>query len=243
MLNLKRFSVALCALFMATAGADIRLIQTGSLSWECVEVVDGNDVHISWHNAQHKAVQCAVNAHLANTDREFQAKSTERIRFEITNSASAQGLIGNSDNSSPFTNSAPLWPSTPAPVCEAGVASTYDLNQHTSDPDGDALTYTLNAGSTTLPTGVSIVGTDISCGVGTSAGTTTGVIIDADDGTASSVASSAFSIDITASGEPSADFTICDSGRDICRAPAGALQISCGGRDGGGADYVSSAYR
>jgi len=214
MLNLKRFSSALLLLFIASAGADIRFIQTGSLGWECVEVVNGSDIHVSWHNAQHKAVECAVNEQLENPNKEYQAKSTERIRLEIIRDANGQGLLGNGDDPTPSANSAPFWTSTPDPTCEAGVASTYDLDQHTSDPDGDSLTYALNGGSTTLPTGVTLSGSDIVCGVGTSIGSTSGVIIDVDDGTAAAVASSAFTIDVTDSGEEAADFTICDSGCD-----------------------------
>lgn len=132
------------------------------------------------------------------------------LLFLLPLTAYAQLLAGD-DSARP--NSAPIWGAVPTLVCEEGdTAGALSLPLYVSDPDGDTLTFSLNAGSTALPTGVTLVGTVLDCGLTTVAGMTTGVIIDADDGTAPLVPSPSITIDITASGEPSPDITVCASG-------------------------------
>ncbi len=91
-------------------------------------------------------------------------------------------------------NNPPEWTSTPAPVFPPGVGGTYSLSQNAFDPESDPITYTLNGGSAALPTGVTISGTDLVGSDQVGEGTTTGIIIDADDGVNSLVASPSFNI-------------------------------------------------
>lgn len=96
-------------------------------------------------------------------------------------------------------NEPPEWIATPTPTWVAGVGGTYDLNNDTFDPESDSLTFVKTAG--TWPTGVSLNSNGII--TATSAvveGTTAGFTVTADDGTNSPVASSSFSVEITASG-------------------------------------------
>jgi len=97
-------------------------------------------------------------------------------------------------------NLPPEWTSTPSPAFIAGVAGSYDLSQHTSDPEADALTFTSEG--TALPIGVTISGNNLVATDATSEATTNGIIIGADDGTNSVVNSSSFNLPV--SGESSA---------------------------------------
>jgi len=89
---------------------------------------------------------------------------------------------------------APIWNSAPAPIfSDEAVSENYDLDQHTSG----ATSYSLNGGSAALPTGVTISGSNLAYdGLG-SAGTTTGIIIDATNGDGTTT-SATFSIVINA---------------------------------------------
>lgn len=49
-------------------------------------------------------------------------------------------------------NNAPVWATIPTVAFTQGVASSFSLESFVSDPDGDALTITMNA--VTLPAGV-----------------------------------------------------------------------------------------
>ena len=107
------------------------------------------------------------------------------------------GLIARSDVIE-TPNSAPEWTSTPALEWVTGVGGTYDLTDDTFDPDGDALTFTLAAGSTALPAGVSLAAKGIvTATTGVTVGATTGVLFDVDDGTASPVGSPSITINIS----------------------------------------------
>lgn len=90
--------------------------------------------------------------------------------------------------------SAPTWNSSPAPIFpNEAAASNYDLQQHVSG----ATSFALNGGSAALPTGVTISGTNLAYdGLG-SAGTTTGIIIDATNAYGTT-ASSSFSVIVNA---------------------------------------------
>jgi hypothetical protein len=103
------------------------------------------------------------------------------------------GLIGASPGVQP-PNFAPEWVSVPNPSFVVGVGGTYALVGDTFDPEGDTLTFTLNGGSAAWPSGWSMDSAGlITVTVGALAATTTGIIVDIDDGTASPVSSTAFS--------------------------------------------------
>ena len=120
----------------------------------------------------------------------------------------------------PPPNSPPSWLSTPNPETTAGVGGVYQLAQHTHDVDGDSVSFALNALSAALPTGWSIVGTTlVDDGSGT-AGVTSGVILDADDGVNDPVNSSPFSITINAAGS-AASFPLFDVYSAIVTARGG----------------------
>ncbi len=96
-------------------------------------------------------------------------------------------------------NDPPEWVATPNPVCNEGVASSVSIvPENCTDPDGDTLTLTLQSG--TLPTGVTLddVNDELDCATNTSPGTTTGLVLGCDDGTASRVDSSSFSLTVNA---------------------------------------------
>jgi hypothetical protein len=92
-------------------------------------------------------------------------------------------------------NSAPTWTDTPSPTFEAGVGGTYDLQNNVFDQDGDTITFALNGSSAALPTGVTLASNGtITATTSIAEAVTTGIIVDADDGTASVVPSASFSI-------------------------------------------------
>lgn len=98
----------------------------------------------------------------------------------------------------PPLNNAPVWDSQPSVSFTYGVASTYDFNDIASDPDLDAITFSLNTGAVSLPSGVTWdSGTGILSydGVGAVA-SSAGHIATVSDGTDSTVSSS-FSIAIS----------------------------------------------
>jgi len=99
----------------------------------------------------------------------------------------------------PANNNPPVWDSQPAPVFNQGVASNFELDDLTSDPDLDTVTVSLNTGMASLPTGVTWNDTLDRLeydGVG-AIDTTTGHVATADDGT-DTTDSASFSIVITA---------------------------------------------
>jgi hypothetical protein len=95
-------------------------------------------------------------------------------------------------------NLPPQWNTVPAPSFFDSTPGTYDLNNNCSDPEGDSLTFTLNAGSASLPSGVTLGATGILTADGTqTAADTSGIIVDIDDGTNAEVASSSFTISVS----------------------------------------------
>lgn len=97
-------------------------------------------------------------------------------------------------------NLPPEWTSTPAPSFVTAVGGTYDLNDNVNDPEGDTLTWALNGASAALPTGVTLdTGTGVLTGTGSvTEGTTTGILIDVDDGVNSAVTSPSITITVSA---------------------------------------------
>lgn len=130
--------------------------------------------------------------------------------IRVTLAVNADGTIDskfpNGDKAAGDPNDAPQWNATPAPVFIENVANSYslanaadttDLTEDASDGDGDGLTFANETGCT-LPTGITIDNTNDEIdydGLG-SDGTTSSCVFSADDGTASPVNSSAFSITI-----------------------------------------------
>lgn len=120
------------------------------------------------------------------------------------------------------TVSPPAWVSTPNVVFTEGEAGTYDLTQHVSK---SGVVYSLAAGSSGLPTGVTLASNGtLTASTGTSEGTTTGVIVAAD-----AVNSPSFSIDITSTGEPTATIIVrADGGGDHTTVQAALNAASAG---------------
>lgn len=68
----------------------IEFVNNGATRWECVEVIEGEDILISNHVAQEKALACAATNTVLHPDREFRAVSKQRIRVIINSEAQAQ---------------------------------------------------------------------------------------------------------------------------------------------------------
>jgi len=54
----------------------------------------------------------------------------------------------------PPTNNPPVWDSQPLIYFSEGISSDYNMNDITSDPDSDPITFSMNTGTVALPTGV-----------------------------------------------------------------------------------------
>lgn len=106
-------------------------------------------------------------------------------------------LIG-VDNPVPSPNTAPSWTSDPTPSGTVGTSKNYDLNQHVFDIDGDTIAYTTSSASVAFPAGWTISGTDLAYDGAGSASATANIVLDADDGVNTPVASNAFTITINA---------------------------------------------
>lgn len=102
-------------------------------------------------------------------------------------------------------NEPPEWTTDPPVVTFiAGIGGTTDLNDSVFDPEADSLTFVKTAGS--WPTGVSLASNGIvTATTAVVEGTTAGITVTADDGTNSPVASSSFSVVISAA-QPLAAF-------------------------------------
>jgi hypothetical protein len=84
----------------------------------------------------------------------------------------------------PPVNAAPVWDATPAPQFIDGVASSYNMNVICTDPNLDALTFSMNTGAASLPSGVTFTdatGVLAYDGIGAAAATT-GHVCTANDG-------------------------------------------------------------
>lgn len=116
-----------------------------------------------------------------------------RIDVEVSFDDTISSTYRAGNKPEPDPNSAPVWVTTPNPSGTEGESSNYSLLTNCTDVNGDTLTFTWNSGSAARPTGVDISGSNITDAGSASAGTTTGLIVDCDDGVADPVASSAFS--------------------------------------------------
>jgi hypothetical protein len=82
------------------------------------------------------------------------------------------------------TNLPPVWQTVPTITFTQGVASSVSIGGYVSDPNGNALTVTLQAGGPALPTGVTYdpVGMRFIYNGGGTVGSTSGYVLSADDG-------------------------------------------------------------
>lgn len=150
------------------------------------------DRYISQHVSE---LECAESA---SEDAEIHGDGVYEIRVgsEVWYEVSIMGLLAGSDLISIAPpNLSPSWTSTPGPNFVDGVGGLYDLEDDTFDPESDSLTYTLNGGSAAFPTGVSMDSAGlITATSSVVVGTTTGILVDIDDGINSLVTSPSFSI-------------------------------------------------
>jgi len=95
-------------------------------------------------------------------------------------------------------NNPPVWDSQPLIDFNVGTSKSYDMDDITSDPDSDPITFSMNTGTVSLPTGVTWTpSTGILAYNGVAAADlTTGHIITLDDGT-DTTDSNAFNITIS----------------------------------------------
>lgn len=154
-----------------------------------------DDAYISQHTSVLEAAESASE----NGPGTYQVRVGSEVFYEVT---IHRAITDDTDlivpNPNPPNNNPPVWDSQPSVTFVFGTASNYDLNDITSDPDSDPITFALNTGSVSLPAGVTWTpGTGILAYDGVGAVTTTmGHIATIDDGT-ESVNSIAFNIQIS----------------------------------------------
>ncbi len=127
----------------------------------------------------------------------------------------------------PVGNDPPIWNATPNPSATEAVASSHDLLQYVTDPEGDTITFAEETGCT-YPTGVTLdnPNKELDFSTGTSAGTTTGCVLSADDSTNPKVNSAAFGVEIFAVG--GAHLVNGAGGDDFTTINACIAQVACG---------------
>ncbi|MCP5008453.1 MAG: hypothetical protein GY942_00580, partial [Aestuariibacter sp.] len=95
MKRLIRFLILLPVVMPIHAEVAFDVVNEGAIRWECVEVVDGQDVFISGHVVKEKAIACVVRFQALYPDRVFNAVSKERLRVIFgANDAGAQIIQG-----------------------------------------------------------------------------------------------------------------------------------------------------
>lgn len=157
--------------------------------------VDGVEVPTQ-HSAEYTAAERVANLTLLNPESTVICERTQSLVGRLT--ALGQEFVAKANaqiiviDPPAVSNTAPSWNTTPSPSFTAGIAGVHALD--VSDVDGDSLTIT-NTGDCTLPTGVTVdsANQELDASTGTSVGTTTGCILNADDGT-TSTNSSSFSV-------------------------------------------------
>ncbi len=91
----------------------IEFVNDGATRWECVEVIDGEDILISSHVAQEKALACMATHQVQFPERDFRAVSKQRIRAVINSEAQAQLKLQIPLPSAPAENAFPAgWVDT-----------------------------------------------------------------------------------------------------------------------------------
>lgn len=207
---MKRLLISLAILAFLPAMAQMfDFVNDGPVRWQCVEVIDGEDIVISNHTAKEKALGCMTEHEALYPGREFLAVSKERIRVVADWNALAQVNDSEAVPAPLETNSAPVWNQVLQIDCSEGVASSSPvlIPGYVVDPESDTITLadaSTCGGSSTLPTGVTVNDTTkkVDCSTGTSAGVTTACTIDATDAAGSNitVASSPFTVTVAAAG-------------------------------------------
>ena len=132
------------------------------------------------------------------------------------------GLIASTDTVQP-PNNPPEWTGTPNPNFVDSVAGTYELSDDTFDQESDSLTYTLNSGSTALPTGVTISGSQLVATNSVAESVTAGVIIDVKDADSALIASPSFAIVISEAPPITPPTLFDDYSNNVFAGEAGAL--------------------
>ncbi len=121
-----------------------------------------------------------------------------RWQVNIDRTALAQLLVGGEPIDINPPNVAPEWTSTPSPSFSEGVGGTYNLNQNTTDADGDSLTYAEVSGPWDADVSLASNGV-ITVTASALEGTYPNLVASIDDGTAAAVNSPSFTITVTPS--------------------------------------------
>ena len=188
------FAVFILFLVVPVMGQMFESKRMHRYDWVCLtdkgEFVSG---HQRWDKAKQSCEAWSI-------DNDFKAFHLRPSVYRFTPTAFAQNYPApgepTDDTGQPPANQAPVQNNPISVQCQAGIASSTSLLDFWADPDGDSMTFAFES-DCTPPTGVSVSGNNVECSTGTSAGTTAGCVISADDGTADPVDSSAFSVVIS----------------------------------------------
>lgn len=72
----------------------IDAVQTGSQGYECYQIIDGNELVLSRHNQERKAIAACTTAKTTNLEGEYRVRSTGYIRIVVSSDAQAQLIPG-----------------------------------------------------------------------------------------------------------------------------------------------------
>lgn len=104
----------------------IELVNDGLIRWQCVEVIDGEDVPKTGHVTQEKAESCLIDQKLKHPDRDFRAVGKHRLRAVINREAMAQALLYPGTDSGVGDANPPPPPWTEVEVLDAGAVKIAD---------------------------------------------------------------------------------------------------------------------
>lgn len=213
---MKKYIIALAIFFVSSLSAQVTVdsIRETSYDYACV---DGLDNVLSNHQRQDKAQSACTTLKLNDPTGDYHVVGG-RWRIDISG-ALAQTYPGDgsgaiSASGSP-PNDPPSWSDPPVINCTEGVVSSIDLlDDFVVDPEGDTLTLAVNVGGTAFPDGVTVNDTtkNVDCADSTTAGNTTGHVIDATDaaGSNTTVASPSFPISIASAAATGREDIIAD---------------------------------
>lgn len=107
-----------------------------------------DDAYISQHTSVLEAAESASK----NGPGTYEVRVGSEVFYEVT---IFRAITDDTDlivpTPNPPKNNPPVWDSQPAPVFVIGVASNYDFDDISSDPDLDSTTVALNTGAVSLP--------------------------------------------------------------------------------------------